>query len=514
MNFFKRNFIFLIVFVTGAIVLIIEISAFRILSPYFGNTLFTTSSIIGVVLGGLSLGYYIGGILSDKYPKFSFFFSLILVAGIFSFLIQIFSKTILPSVGYGLSIKWGPLIVSSILFFIPCLILGMMSPFAIKLKTIELKEIGKVSGRVFFWSTLGSIAGSFLAGFLLIPYFGISKIIVFAGFLLAFVGILGIWFSKNSGVKTCLKKYNLFFFLAIIIVIVLFYFSVNLSLPKTKSIIFQKDGFYNQITIKETQLQNKEIVRRLYLDRHSHGAMFLESGELFHEYMKYYVLYEIINPQAEKALFLGGGTYSMPRKLLSDENNIKKVDVVEIESSLFQLAKQYFKLEEDSRLFNYIIDGRKFLKGTDENYDLIFADAYDAGGYVPFHLVTKEFFSLAKDRLSESGFFSMNIVGTLEEKNNLLLFSKIKTFKSVFKNSYLLATNSPEEKGLQNFILLGLKNDSRNIDFESKEILENKNEVIHNLSEKFIYIKNLALDSAFIFTDDFAPIEYLTSKMY
>lgn len=513
MNFLKRNFIFLIVFITGGAVLIIEISAFRVLSPYFGNTLFTTSSIIGVVLGGLSLGYYLGGVLADKYPRFSIFFLLIFIAGIFSFLIQISSRTILPAIGYNLDIKWGPLIVSLILFLVPSMILGTMSPFTIKLKTLELKEVGKVSGRVFFWSTLGSIFGSFLAGFFLIPYFGISKIIVSIGSLLVFIGILGIWFFKNDGVKVPFKKYNLFFILGIIIIIILFYFSATLSTPKVESVIFQKDGLYSQIMIKEILFQNKET-RILYLDRYSHGAIFLESNQIAFESMKYYILYELINPQIEKALFLGGGLYATPRRLLLDENNIKKVDVVEIDPLLFRLAKQYFKLQEDPRLFNHTTDGRRFLKEANENYDLIFTDAYDAGGYVPFHLITKDFFSLAKDRLSENGFFLMNIVGTLEEKNNLLLLSGIKTFKSVFKNSYLFAVNSPELKERQNFILAGFKDESREINLKSKEILENENEIIRNLPEKFVDIKNLALDSAFIFTDDFAPIEYLTAKMY
>jgi len=514
MNFLKRNFIFLMVFITGATVLIIEVAAFRILAPYFGNTLFTTSSIIGVVLGGLSLGYYFGGVLADKYPKFSTFFFLIFIAGIFSFLIQGFSKNILPAIGYSLDIKWGPPIVSLILFFIPSLVLGMISPFAIKLKTFELKKIGKVSGKVFFWSTLGSITGSFLAGFFLIPYFGISKIIISTGSLLIIIGLLGIWFFKNNESKICLRKPKFFFFLIIILIIALFSSLVTLFSPKAESIIFQKDGLYSQITVEERMYQDKKA-RVLRLDWFcAHGGVFSESDALPLTYAKYYVVHEIINPQAEKALFLGGGAYSTPRRLLLDQNNIKRVDVVEIEPMLYQLAKQYFRLQEDPRLFNHIADGRRFLKETDENYDLIFADAYDAGGFIPVHLATREFFSLAKSRLSENGFFLMNIVGTLEEKGNLLLFSEIKTFKSVFKNSYLFAVNSPKKKELQNFILIGFKNDSQRIDFESKEVLNNKNEIIRSLPEKFVDLEDLSLNSAFIFTDDFAPIEYLTAKTY
>lgn len=509
MNFLKRNFLFFVVFTTGAAVLIIEITATRILAPYFGNTLFTISSIIGIVLGALSLGYYLGGVLADKYPKFSIFFFLIFIAGIFSLLIQVFSKTILPAIGYSLDMKLGPPIVSLILFLIPSLILGMMSPFAIKLKTLELKEVGKVSGKVFFWSTLGSIFGSFLAGFFLIPYFGISKVIIYTGSLLLVIGFLGIWFFKNNERKIYLKKFKLFFFL-----IIALFFSLNHSfLPKPEFIIFQKDGLYSQITIEDILIQDRKA-RALRLDRSYEGAVFLESDELPFEYTKYYVIYEIVNPQAEKALFLGGGAYSTPRRLLLSQNNIKRVDAVEIEPILYQLAQQYFKLQEDPRLFNHIADGRRFLKETNENYDLIFADVYYSIYSIPIHFTTREFFSLTKSRLSENGIFLMNIIGKLEGKGSLLLLSEIKTFRSVFKNSYLFAVDSPSKKGLQNFILLGLKNDSQKIDFGSEQILENENEIIRNLPEKLIKPESLSLDSALTLTDDFAPIEYLTAKLF
>lgn len=509
MNFLKRDFLFLIVFITGAAVLIIEIAAIRILAPYFGNTLFTISSIIGIVLGALSFGYYIGGILADKYPKFSIFFFLILIAGIFSLLIQVFSKTILPIIGITLDTKVGPPVASLILFFIPSLILGMMSPFAIKLKSLDLKEIGRVSGSVFFWSTLGSIAGSFLAGFFLIPYWGISKVIIFTGLLLIAIGFLGVSFFKDNGSKDFSKKSKLFLFIIIILLLCL----ATLFSPKSEAIIFQKDGLYSQITIENIKIKNKET-RALRLDRSYEGAIFLESDELPFEYTQYYALYKIFNSQAEKALFLGGGAYSTPRRLLLDQNNIKRVDVAEIEPMLYSLAKRYFKLPEDPRLFNYIIDGRRFLRETDQEYDLIFADVYYSIYSIPIHFTTKEFFSLAKERLSENGFFLMNIIGKLEGKGNQFLLSEIKTFKSVFKSSYLFIVESLDKKELQNFILLGFENDSQRIDFESKKILENENEIIRNLPQKLVELKDLDLSSAFILTDDFAPIEYLIAKLF
>lgn len=509
MDFFKRNFIFLTVFITGAAVLVIEVTATRILAPYFGNTLFTISSILGVVLGALSLGYFLGGILADKSPKFSTFFFIIFFGGIFSLLIQFFSRAILPIAGYSLGIKLGPLIASLFLFFFPSLILGMVSPFAIKLMTLELKEIGRVSGKVFFWSTLGSIFGSFLSGFYLIPRFGTSKIIIYNGVLLIFLGYLGIWIFSDKKSKNYIVHLILFLFSLIVLT---FSFS-GFLFPKSKSVIFQKDGLYSPIIIEEVPFGSTKI-RVLRFDPAYQAGIFLDSDELPFEYTKYYSLYKIINPQAKSALFLGGGAYTTPRRLLLDQNNIKRIDVVEIEPSLYQLAKQYFKLPNDSRLVNHIGDGRRFLKETKENYDLIFTDVYSSLYSIPIHFTTQEFFTLAKSRLSDDGIFLINVIGALDEKRNQLLFSIIKTFRSVFKNSYLFAVKSPKENGIQNFILIGLKNDHQKIDFEGKKILENEDEIIRHLPEKLVDIENLNLDSAILLTDDFAPIEYLTAKMF
>ena len=509
MNFFKKNFLYFIVFITGAAVLIIEVTATRILAPYFGNTLFTVSSIIGVILGALSLGYYIGGLLADKRPEYSLFFLLIFAAGIFSLLIQALSKIALVMFGPALDMKAGPLISSLILFFAPSLILGMMSPFAIKLKSLELKEVGKVSGSIFFWSTLGSIAGSFAAGFFLIPHFGISKIIITTGFVLIAIGLLGCWMSKDSEYKKYLKSSKL----SSTILFIFFFSLVSFFLPGSRSFILQKDGVYSQITVENTEINGK-LARILRLDRSLEGGIFLESDELPFEYTRYYSLYEIVNPQAENALFLGGGAYSNPRKLLLEENNIKKVDVAEIEPGLYQIAKKYFKLQEDSRLFNRITDGRRFLQETKQDYDLIFADVYYSVYSIPLHFTTQEFFTAAKNKLSGNGLFLMNIIGTLKEKANLFLLSEIKTFRSVFNNSYFFAVNSPYEKNLQNFIFLGLKDDLRRIDFEDNQITQNDNEIIRNLSKKRVHPEYLNLDSALILTDDFAPVEYLMAKVF
>lgn len=508
-NFLRKNLIFFIVFITGAAVLIIEVAAIRILAPYFGNTIFSVSSILGIILGALSLGYYIGGLWADKNPSFAFFFFLIFAAGVFSILIQALSKIALPVLGYGLGLKTGPPIASLALFFAPSLFLGMMSPFAIKLQSLKDDRIGKVSGSVFFWSTLGSITGSFTAGFFLIPYWGIEKIILSVGFSLAAIGVLGIYSFKGDNYINFIKKPKTLFFFIFVLIFTL----ISLFFPKPENIIFQKDGLYSEIVVLDTEFENKKT-RVLYLDRVPHGAIFLESEELPFPCLKHYSLYEIINPQIKQALFIGGGAYSAPSKILSDENSIERVDVVEIEPILYQLAKQYFRLQEDPRLFNHINDGRRFLKEENRNYDMIFADAYSSLYTIPVHLTTQEFFSLVKNSLSENGFFLINVIGNLKDGSNSFLLSEIKTFKSVFENSYFFAVESLDFNGRQNFIFLGLKNNDRKINLNDEKIINNEKEIIKNLPEKIVNIDNLNLDSALILSDNFAPVEYLIAESF
>src|SRR3989344_8293886 len=171
---FKRYSLLASVFITGAAVLIVEVTATRILSPYFGNTIYTVTSVIGVVLTALSLGYYIGGIISDKYPSQKIFFAIIIVSGFFILFLRLLIYFLLPFLANNFSIISGPLISSLFLFFIPSFLLGTLSPYAIKLQQVNVvKEgVGKAAGEVFFWSTFGSIVGTIAAGFFLIPRIG------------------------------------------------------------------------------------------------------------------------------------------------------------------------------------------------------------------------------------------------------------------------------------------------------------------------------------------------------
>ncbi len=494
-----------IVFITGACVLIIEIVATRILAPYYGNTIFAVSSIISVILAALSCGYYVGGKLADKRPSLEWFFGIILVSGLSVLTLQCISAIALPIFGYVFSIISGQIIFSLVLFFLPAFLLGMLSPYAIRLEKDQFPDegIGSGAGKIFFWSTTGSIIGSLLAGFVLIPNFSISQIIIGNGIILFLLGFLPLLRIGD-------KKANFLWGFLIV-----FGFSLILSFGSAKfetgnNVLYSKDGVYTKIVISEGEYNGKQA-RFLWLDRGVHGGIFLDSDEDVFEYPRFYALYKIFKPDIRNALVIGGGMYAIPRELLRDAPGVT-VDVAEIEPSLFDLAKRYFRATDNPRLRNYVEDGHRFLNDANSTYDLIFGDAYHSLASVPSHLTTKGFFLLAKEKLSADGIFIANIIGDLSTEKPSLIMSEIRTFQSVFPNNYFFAAKSPRETGVQNIMFVGWNSDKK-INIRDPKFLADAHPLIRSLGTKTIDAQKFDLSGYPVLTDDFSPSEYLAAQV-
>ncbi|OGC45428.1 hypothetical protein A2V49_03075, partial [candidate division WWE3 bacterium RBG_19FT_COMBO_34_6] len=391
MEYFKKYSIPVVVFLTGACVLVIEIVATRILSPYYGNTIFTVSSVISIVLAALSFGYYFGGKLADKNPSEKIFYSIILTSGFSIILLHFLMLFLLPLLGFVLSITVGPLVSAILLFFLPSLLLGTLSPFAIKLQRqyFPKKGIGSITGEIFFWSTLGSIFGSLFTGFVLIPRFGINQIILSVAIILILLGLIPL-------IRLGLSKKKIF--KIILFCIIGIYLMHSISQLEGKNTIYSRDGVYERITIYDGKYDDR-LARFFKQDRSSSGAMFLDSDELVYNYTKYYSIYKVFKPDINRALVIGGGAYSIPKALLKDLPNAM-IDVSEIEPSLYESAQKYFKLNDTKRLTNYTDDGRRLLHDNANMYDLIFSDVYYSLYSIPAHFTTQEFFELAKSRLN------------------------------------------------------------------------------------------------------------------
>lgn len=487
-KYFRKNYILLfVIFLTGAAVLVVEVTATRILSVYFGNTIFTVSSVLSVILLALSLGYYLGGRLADKRPSELLFFQLIALSGLSVFLLQFLNSMFIPMLSTTLDMQYGPIIVSLILFLLPGFLLGMLSPLVAKLQTIRMgaDEVGRITGDVFFWSTLGSIIGSLATGFVLIPLFGVTEIILGTGVLLLIIGSIGMAKIQKNRLQT-VKLLTLIITISFIQICLSFLADKQLR----ENVVYANDGLYDNIVIFDGMLENHPT-RFLQQSTDASSAMYKESTELVYEYTKYYRLYTLTKPDITRAMVIGGGAYSIPKDLLLTDKDVI-VDVAEIEPEMYELAKDYFNVPNDNRLVNYVGDGRRFLQETDQSYDLIFGDAYHTS--IPSHLTTQEFLRLTKSKLTKDGVFIMNAIGRLRAEKPSYLLSQIKTFISVYPYTMIFAVHDKAYNGPQNIILAGFKSEKP---INPGTFADNK-----------IEIGEFDLESHPLFTDNYAPVEY------
>jgi spermidine synthase len=502
MRFLRKAWLPAVVFLTGACVLVIEIVATRVLAPYFGNTIYSVSSVISVVLAALSVGYWFGGRLADRFPSKKLFFGIIALSGLLVLFMQFAQVVLLGEFGYKLPLASGPLVMSVVLFFVPSFVLGTLSPFAVTLLQKEAKGqgVGTTAGQIFFFSTLGSIAGSLSAGFVLIPLFGVSAILIGVGLVLFLLGIVPIAFlgieKKFTVVVTALAGGLLLIAAS--------------SSPATPNAVYAKDGVYERITILDG-FYNGRPTRFLQQDTSNSAAMYLDSDELAYSYTKYYALHNMFVPEVKRALVIGGGAYSIPKALLAELPDVW-VDVSEIEPSLVELSKTYFRLPDDPRLTYYIKDGRRMLHDTPHQYDVIFSDVYQSMYAIPAHFTTKEFMELARSKLTENGIFIANLIGSLRTDGPSFIWSEVRTMQEVFPQVYLFAVVSPNHTETQNLIAVGSNNPAR-VDIKDIGWRASSHSVIANIADHYVDIKEIDLARYPILTDDYAPVDYLTSKV-
>ena len=494
------------VFLTGACVLVVEIAAVRILSPYFGNTVFTFSSVISVILAALSGGYYLGGWVADKHPSLRLYFLITALSGLCLAILYGLAKIVLPELGSELSVATGPLVATSLFFMLPALLIGLLSPFAVRLQKDMLpkKGVGSISGSISFFSTSGSIVGSLLTGFVFIPSFGVNAIMISASIVLFALGAVPLVVLGAHSLRT-----HVLLGIGLLAII----FQIAAERPLSANVLYQSDGVYEQLTVYDAKYDGRPA-RYFRQDRSFSSAMFLDTDDptdLAFEYTKYYLLGDALDISVDKALVLGGAVQSIPKALLAHYPNAS-VESVEIEPELEQIATQYFNLPDDSRLTLHTEDGRRFLEQTEHSYDVIYNDVYGSLYSLPTHFASAEFFELAKSRLSQDGIFISNIIGDLSRSEQSLVLALNSTFSSVFDNHYLFATKSPASYDGQNFVMVGINGDQR-FDFTDSQIVDHPNSVIRQLSEHMVDLDRFDLASYPVMTDDYAPVDTMSAAL-
>lgn len=482
----KRYKLEIIVFICGAMTMVIELIAARVLSPYLGSSNLIWTSIIGVMLISMSFGYWVGGKIADKKQDLRDLSEFILISAIVTSLIPIFETVVVNGLVEIIEELIIVAIISAIaLFGVPSFMLATVSPIAVKLKNNEQNEVGTVSGKISSLSTIGSIFGTFLAGFILIPNIGVNNIILGSSIILLLLSIV-IYPNKNV-------KYAICIILTLLLIISFFIFGRNLFKKNHPDIIKDVDSEYSRIWVRKETVSDIEY-KTLQVDRGLESYINEETGEMGAKYLTFYDLFEYYNKNANKTLIIGGAAYTYPKHYLKKYKD-KTIDVIEIDEKMTQIAQQEFDLDVDNpnlRIFHQ--DGRSFLNYSKEKYDTILIDAFK-GLNAPFELTTYQAMCKAKDRLNDNGMVITNVISSLDGVNSKFIKYEYETYKAVFDDVKLFSVITKDKLYTQNLILIGIKG---NVDIN----FEKQNEYKNMLELEVLNFEG----NGKISTDDFAPI--------
>lgn len=482
----KKYKLEIIVFLAGAIGMGLELIAARVLSTYVGSSNVVWTSIIGIILASMSLGYWLGGKKADKDANIDQLSNILLFAAVSTSAIPILETLIVKQFA-GII---GNLIITAILcaiivFSIPSFILAMISPFAVKIKSKEDNEIGSLSGRISSLSTIGSIIGTFLMGFVLIPNIGITNINIGVTLLLVIISVLAR--EKRD------KKYLYTTILMVCIMLILILLGKWVFKLSNPDILLDTDSQYSRIWVKQIETE-KTTYKTLQVDTGLESYINAETGEMGAKYLRFYDLFEYFNKDAQNTLLIGGAAYTYPIHYLDKYEN-KTIDVVEIDDKMTQIAIEQFGLNiNEPRLKVYNQDGRSYLNYSENKYDTILIDAFK-GVNAPFELTTYEALINAKNMLNENGIVITNIISSVEGENSKFIQYEYATYKAVFDDVKVFMVNSKDREAKQNLILVGIKGNPQKD--ESKY-----DEYVNYLDTEVTEFET----NKKIVTDDFAPI--------
>lgn len=433
--------VYLIAFVTGAIVMSFEMLGSRYLNPYFGSGIYTWAALISTVLIALTAGYFLGGMIADRTPSLAVLAVTVLIGSIYLLALPAFAERVLEFVLAQIDdVRTGSLVAALAVMLFPVTFLGMYSPFAIRLLLRSALHSGRVSGTVYGISTAGSIVGTLGTTFFLIPAIGSRAITLTLGAVgvaggllllalarlarrtaLALVALAAIAFAAPTGHAESIVND-----------------SVRAAMLKRgDGRIAHIETEYNDIFITKRGAQLTMSFQLKGWDYTESAINLTDPDELPIRYTQVMPLATIYPPTPRKILMLGlgGGSISTYLGRAMPE---AEITTVELDPGVIAVAKTYFGVIETARMRYRDGDGRVFLNRHGETYDLILVDAY-RGGYVPFHLLTREFYVLLKQRLSPGGAIASNI-----HDGTKLYASTVRTLADVFPTLDLYSTGMGE----------------------------------------------------------------------
>ena len=435
-------------FSCGTCVMVLEMAGSRVVAPYMGTSLIVWTSLIGIVMASLTTGYWLGGVVSDRRPQSRLLAGIICGAAIATLIVAVMANPLLAALANNLrNVYVGSVIASLCLFAVPSVLLGMVSPFIVRLAMHSLGSAGTTVGRFSALSSAGSILGTFLGGFVLISFLSSQTILFLVAAVLGLTALL----VYSSGRRTTLPIALLAVCLGIL--------SEAGAMPMSPDGI-NFDTRYNTVRITDTEVwSTRRTVRILQTDpMGAQSLMYLDApDELYSDYTKFYDLAFHYKPDTKRVLMLGGGGYCVPKHLGATRPEVA-VDVVELDPGITQAARDYFHLDDrpDQRIFHE--DARIFVnreaKSGELKYDAVFEDVFGSSYSIPFHLTTVECMSAIRSLLEPDGVFVVNIISEISGE----LFSGIySSIRACFPNVLIFPATYPNSASIrQNVMIVAL----------------------------------------------------------
>jgi len=427
-------YVYLAVIVSGASVLAIELLGTRIIAPFYGASLYLWSALISVTLAALSVGYAIGGRWADRGPKLSRFALVIGMAGLW---IAVIPWLRLPVLAFSetAGLRAAVLITATILFFPPLALLGIVSPYAIRLKASSLDEVGRTAGNLYALSTVASVAAAITTGFFLIPNAGVCRSLFLIGFVLVATSILGFAIQHK-------RKLAPAALLALAAAGILVYRVAPAEMTDPDNdLMAVKQSAYGEIRVVDLG-----DLRYMLLNGDTRGIIDPQTWQTRSQDINVLDVAKGFFDQPGEMLLVGMGGASVVKSYYGSG---WQVDAVEIDPVVTRIARAYFGLLRDEAKV-YEMDARRFLITHDKRYDLIVMDALGSN-LIPFHLVTTEALALIRSRLVPGGILAMNIeaVGW----DDVLIRSLAATANQQFQHVTVLPIAEPPDQ-FGSFVLL------------------------------------------------------------
>ncbi|MBI3328305.1 MAG: fused MFS/spermidine synthase, partial [Nitrospinae bacterium] len=446
-------------------------------------------------LAGLTIGYYVGGLLADRRPRLLAMAVLILIPGILISGLPLMAPAVnraIVAVDFGP--RFNPLLATLSLFFLPSVCMGTISPYAIKLAASSLATIGNTAGSMYAISTAGSIVGTLFTAFYLIQAIGVRSILQSLGVTLVALAALLLVVSRVAR-RRAEKQ--------VVAGGVIAALMLGVCPAAAAGTLYEKDSLYHRILVTE-----EGGVRYIRFDRLRQSALDLKDPDrMVFLYTQYLHLALAFHGDPQRALFIGlGGGYA-PRRFHQDYPWLH-IDVAELDPEVVNVAKRYFLFKESERMKVQAVDGRIFVNKTRHQYDMVFLDAYYADA-IPFHLTTREFLQELKQKLAPKGIVVSNIIGSVRGSDSKLFRSMLKTLEAEFAQTYVFPV-----EGVANIIVIATQDTERlgkQAVLARARLLEEQKKVhfpLEQLAHKYL-IDGIPKDDVPELTDDYAPVDGL-----